>query len=80
MHAKLYSLLGKDRDAIGYISYCTHLPRDFCKCRKPEIGMLKEISKILNIPLGKNVYFVGDALGRFWFFRDNNCKKRPVER
>ncbi len=61
MHQKLYQLLAEDADAICHIACCPHAPDDQCDCRKPDIGMLQEISQKLNIALTPEVYFVGDS-------------------
>lgn len=39
--------------------FCPHQPKDKCACRKPEIGMLKQAAKDLNIDL-KASTFIGD--------------------
>ena len=62
MHAKLFSLLGENADAIHYIAVCPHGPDAGCVCRKPKIGLLEEISRKLSMPLNRSVYFVGDSL------------------
>ena len=44
---------------LDAIYYCPHLPEDYCKCRKPALGMVKLAKKALNID-PKNSYFIGD--------------------
>jgi D-glycero-D-manno-heptose 1,7-bisphosphate phosphatase len=46
---------------INYIAICPHGPNDLCSCRKPNPGMLHEVSQKLNIPLDSNAYFIGDS-------------------
>ncbi|MFZ9036211.1 MAG: D-glycero-beta-D-manno-heptose 1,7-bisphosphate 7-phosphatase [Francisellaceae bacterium] len=60
MHHKLFDLLDDD-EAVGYIAICPHLPEDNCQCRKPEIGMLREIADKLCIVLDRDVFFIGDS-------------------
>ena len=52
----------KEHDiTIEVVNYCPHHP-DFsgdCECRKPKIGMIKQVEDILNIDY-KNSWLVGD--------------------
>lgn len=73
MHDKLYDLLAEDKDAIKYIAYCPHTPDAYCLCRKPQIGMLDEISLKLNIRLNPEVFFVGDSLKDIQAAKAANC-------
>ena len=73
MHQKLYELLAEDSDAIDHIAYCPHEPGDRCHCRKPNIGMLEEISNKLNIVLTSEVYFVGDSFKDIQAAVSANC-------
>ncbi|HCK04249.1 MAG TPA: D-glycero-beta-D-manno-heptose-1,7-bisphosphate 7-phosphatase, partial [Methylophilaceae bacterium] len=43
------------------IFYCPHIDEDNCGCRKPNIGMLEEISKRFSVPL-KKIPAIGDSL------------------
>lgn len=45
---------------INKIMYCVHLPDAGCPCRKPNIGMIKEAVKGMDIDF-KNTYFIGDS-------------------
>ena len=62
IHQKLYDSLATNADAIQHIACCPHVPDDFCECRKPKIGLLQEISQLLNIKLSLEVYFIGDSI------------------
>ncbi|WP_440617905.1 D-glycero-beta-D-manno-heptose 1,7-bisphosphate 7-phosphatase [Cysteiniphilum sp. 6C5] len=73
MHDKLYCLLAEDKDAIKYIAYCPHTPDMDCICRKPNTGMLDEISLKLNIALSPMVFFVGDSFKDIQAARKANC-------
>ena len=59
IHDHMINLLSKAGGLINHIAYCPHTPAANCKCRKPEVGLLKEIEEELNIPL-KGKYFIGD--------------------
>ncbi len=61
VHDKMQSLLKPHHGAFDYLAYCPHHPGDRCGCRKPEPGMLYEISKKLSIDLSQ-AYMVGDSL------------------
>lgn len=73
MHAKLLNLLGIDADIIKYISLCPHLPTDDCECRKPNTGLLDEISEKLSMQLNKTVFFVGDSFKDIQAARKVGC-------
>ncbi len=45
---------------IDAFFFCPHAPDGSCDCRKPQPGMLREISRRFNVPLA-DVYMVGDA-------------------
>jgi len=59
IHNHMIDLLFKFGGQINYIAYCPHAPETMCKCRKPEVGLLKEIEEELGVSL-KGRYFVGD--------------------
>lgn len=53
-HSRLYEVLGIE----NYFT-CYHDDSDFCECRKPKAGLIKEASKKLNIDIKKS-FLVGD--------------------
>ena len=59
VHDHMIDLLFEFGGQIDYIAYCPHAPESKCRCRKPEVGLLQEIEKRLEISL-KEKYFVGD--------------------
>jgi D-glycero-D-manno-heptose 1,7-bisphosphate phosphatase len=62
IHQKLLTELKEIANGeISYIAICPHGPADLCSCRKPNPGMLYEISQKLHIPLDSNTYFIGDS-------------------
>lgn len=61
MHHKMYRLLDKIGGCIDHLSFCPHHAKDHCSCRKPEPGMLIDISKRYQTSLSE-VPFVGDSM------------------
>lgn len=72
IHCKLETLLGKRGARIDAIYYCPHHPergwngeieglKIKCKCRKPNIGLIKRAVKNFNIDLDGS-YFIGDSI------------------
>jgi|TARA_B110000483_G_scaffold7113_1_gene8368 D-glycero-D-manno-heptose 1,7-bisphosphate phosphatase len=62
MHQKFRDLLSKKTDMdIDLITYCPHQPDEGCDCRKPEPGLLNQISEQLGVSL-ENYWMVGDSL------------------
>jgi histidinol-phosphate phosphatase family protein len=68
IHGDLTRRLARSGAWIDAIYYCPHHPnanlkkyRMACSCRKPEIGMIKNAAKDLNIKLDRNSFFVGDS-------------------
>ncbi len=71
MHLKMKTLLGQEGAYLDKILYCPHHPdkgypeenakyKINCDCRKPNIGLLTEASKLFNINLQES-WFVGDT-------------------
>lgn len=61
IHRKLYNHLSQFGGSIDAIFFCPHGPDENCSCRKPQPGLLHEISRRLRVPLYKTT-FVGDSL------------------
>ena len=72
VHDYMEDLLSKVGGKIDYIAYCPHSPESFCKCRKPEVGLLEEIEDSLNISL-KGKYFIGDKESDILAGRNYGC-------
>ena len=46
---------------IGSVHYCLHRPEDDCDCRKPKLGLVKEVVAKYNVDLTRS-WLVGDKL------------------
>lgn len=61
MHALLCALVEEAGGQVDAICYCPHGPDEGCRCRKPEPGLLEQISAELQLPLA-GAWYVGDTL------------------
>lgn len=62
MHQKLKGLLAEHTNGeIDLIVYCPHRPDEGCNCRKPNSGLLDQISNRLQVNL-QSCWMVGDSL------------------
>ena len=61
IHRKMLTHLSQYGGVIEAIFFCPHEPEDDCQCRKPQPGLLHEISRRLRVPLYKAT-FIGDSL------------------
>ncbi len=61
IHQKMFKLLDDVGGSIEAIFFCPHHPKEECKCRKPQPGMLQDIANRLGISL-TNVPAIGDSL------------------
>lgn len=61
MHNKMQSLLSRHCGKIDRFYICPHGPNDNCLCRKPNPGLLKEISRDYRIDLIQTPV-IGDSL------------------
>ena len=60
MHQKMCSLVEEAGGKIDGVFFCPHLPEDACDCRKPAIGLLKQIECEFGTSV-EGVPFVGDS-------------------
>jgi D-glycero-D-manno-heptose 1,7-bisphosphate phosphatase len=60
MHAKMHKLLAAVGGRIDAIFYCPHAPDESCHCRKPEPGLLEQISERYGVDL-HGIPMVGDS-------------------
>lgn len=61
MNSKMYRMLGQIGGRIDALFYCPHAAEDSCECRKPELGMYRDISRRFNVSLA-GAPCVGDSL------------------
>ena len=57
IHQKIIDTLEKNGVEIFKMYYCPHLPEENCDCRKPKIGMVKEIIGLIN---KEKSFMIGD--------------------
>lgn len=51
MHAKMNALLAPLGGRIDAVFFCPHAPEEHCDCRKPGIGMMKDIARRYGVDL-----------------------------
>ncbi len=61
MHLKLCRLVEERGGSVDGIFYCPHLPTDRCECRKPGVGLLRQMEAEFACKLS-GASFVGDSL------------------
>jgi histidinol-phosphate phosphatase family protein len=61
IHGVLLESLANFGLTIEKIYFCPHLPEDFCKCRKPEIGLFNKAEEEFNLNRS-DVYLIGDSI------------------
>lgn len=60
---------------IDHVLYCEHAPKDNCECRKPNTGMVKELSSKISIDYKKS-WIIGDKLSDLRFGENLGIPKR----
>jgi D-glycero-D-manno-heptose 1,7-bisphosphate phosphatase len=61
IHDKMRKLVREAGGDIGRIVYCPHHPDDGCDCRKPAVGLLRQLSRYYGLSLD-GVPMIGDSL------------------
>jgi len=61
IHAHMRSTIEEAGGTLAGIYYCPHLPDAGCECRKPRVGLLRQVERELECSLA-GVPFVGDRL------------------
>lgn len=77
IHDKMHRELALVGGRIDAVFYCPHSADDNCDCRKPKIGMIKEIGKRFSVELDQ-VYAIGDAWRDVKAFSDAGCQTMLV--
>lgn len=57
IHKRIKEELKSEGVEIFKIYYCPHLPQEKCECRKPKLGMIKEIEHLID---KKRSFMIGD--------------------
>ena len=60
IHHNLCSMVEEAGGMIDGIFYCPHIPEDRCQCRKPGVGLLRQIEQEFACSRAGS-YFVGDS-------------------
>ena len=61
MHDKMMRMLAEVGGRIDGIFFCPHTPEDNCDCRKPRVGLYRDIARRFQVDLGA-VPAVGDSI------------------
>jgi D-glycero-D-manno-heptose 1,7-bisphosphate phosphatase len=69
IHHKMDDMLSQLGGRVEGVFFCPHAPRDKCACRKPQPGLLLDISQRFSTPLD-DVFYIGDTLS------DLRCAKQ----
>jgi glycerol-3-phosphate cytidylyltransferase len=78
VNKEMLSQLSHHGIMIDKIYFCPHTQAENCKCRKPEIGLVKRAEKELNLDL-KQCIFMGDKESDMECGRRAGCKTILVE-
>ena len=74
----IVDFLGQNGINVSFLYVCPHVPEDYCKCRKPEIGLgLRAISEFDLSP--SLSYVIGDQESDILFGKNLGCPPIQVE-
>tara|TARA_B110000438_G_scaffold277683_1_gene300539 strand:- start:1773 stop:2327 length:555 start_codon:yes stop_codon:yes gene_type:complete len=79
IHDHMKELLSEVGGEIAFIAYCPHVPESKCGCRKPEVGLLKEIEEKFQTSL-EGKFFVGDKESDILAGRNHGCKPLLIKK
>ena len=74
VNGKMLSQISAGGGHIDDIFFCPHKPTDFCKCRKPKIGLGLQAVEKYDIDVSQS-YMVGDADKDIEFGEKLGCKR-----
>lgn len=77
IHQKMIDCAKAAGGAIDRVFYCPHHPDNHCSCRKPAIGLFKQIATAYNIDL-VGVISIGDSLRDIQAANKIGCKPMLV--
>jgi len=61
IHEKIHHALSEVGGQIDHIFFCPHHPEEQCDCRKPKLGLFRQIQKKYQTVLD-NTFFIGDSV------------------
>lgn len=73
MHDKMESLVKGGGGYIQGVYFCPHLPDDGCDCRKPDVGLIRQIEESTGLS-ASGVPFVGDSSSDIEAAQKANCQ------
>ena len=79
VHNYMEELLSEVGGEIAFIAYCPHEPESKCRCRKPEVGLLKKIEERFQTSL-EGKFFVGDKESDILAGRNHGCKPLLIKK
>ncbi len=62
IHAKMVAGVEAAGGRLAGIYYCPHRPNDHCSCRKPKVGLIRELAADLGLGSLAGVPLIGDKL------------------
>lgn len=74
IHHKMCSLVKVQGGKIQDIFYCPHRPDEHCACRKPGIGLIRQLTSKYPEYTLENAFFVGDSYKDIEAARKTKCK------
>lgn len=60
LHEMMEVELAKTGVKLAHIAYCAHAPEDECNCRKPALGMVRQIEEVIGPINYTNSWTIGD--------------------
>jgi D-glycero-D-manno-heptose 1,7-bisphosphate phosphatase len=73
LHERMLGILKQSGASIDAIYHCPHEVDDFCKCRKPEAGMLFEAARAHDVDLQAS-WMIGDSDSDVQAGKNAGCK------
>ena len=73
LHAQMLGVLKESGASIDAIYHCPHEVNDFCKCRKPQPGMLFEAARAHDVDLQAS-WMIGDSESDVRAGKNAGCK------
>lgn len=73
MHEKMENLVKSGGGHIQGVYYCPHLPGEGCDCRKPDIGLIRQIEESTGLS-AVGAPFVGDSISDIEAAQKAHCQ------